>query len=139
MTGKTYRLLSEAEWEYAARAGSDTAYFWGDEIGKGRANCIGCDSEWEDKMAPVGSFQANAFGLYDMHGNVWEWCQDPWHPNYQEAPTDGSVWEGGDPSYGVVRGGSWGNDPSVLRSATRYRMQPDIRFNILGFRVARTL
>ena len=77
MTGQTYRLLSEAEWEYAARAGTQTAYPWGDEIGKGNANCNGCSSQWDNKQtAPVGSFAPNAFGLYEMYGNVWQWLQD---------------------------------------------------------------
>ena len=108
MTGKPYRLLTEAEWEYAARAGTTTAYFWGDEIGKGNANCDGCGSQWDDKQtAPVGSFAANAFGLYDMAGNVWEWVQDCYHDNYDGAPTDGSAWTSGDCSLRVVRGGSW--------------------------------
>ena len=80
MTGKPYRLLSEAEWEYAARAGTTTAYSWGDEIGKGNANCNGCGSEWDGRQtAPVGSFAPNQFGLYDMHGNVWEWVEDCLH------------------------------------------------------------
>ena len=96
MTGKPYRLLSEAEWEYAARAGSNKRYSWGDEIGKGNANCRACGSEWDAKQtAPVGSFAANQFGLYDMHGNVWEWVEDCYHGNYEGAPTDGSAWTAG--------------------------------------------
>ena len=97
MTGKPYRLLTEAEWEYAARAGSTTAYFWGDEIGKGNANCAGCGSQWDNRQtSPVGSFKPNAFGLYDMAGNVWQWVQDCYHGNYDGAPTDGSAWTIGD-------------------------------------------
>ena len=85
-TGKTYRLLSEAEWEYAARAGTSTAYFWGNEIGNGNANCNGCGSQWDHRRtAPVGSFAPNAFGLHDMHGNVWEWVQDCMHEDYNGA------------------------------------------------------
>ena len=92
-TGKTYRLPSESEWEYAARAGTETAYSWGDEIGVNRANCRGCGSELDgEQTAPVGRFEPNAFGLYDMHGNVWEWVADCWHKNHKGAPTDGSVW-----------------------------------------------
>jgi formylglycine-generating enzyme required for sulfatase activity len=140
MTGKTYRLLTEAEWEYAARAGSQAAYSWGDEIGKGNANCGGCGSEWDNKQtAPVGSFAANAFGLHDMHGNVLEWVEDCSHENYNGAPKDGSAWiEEGDCGRRVVRGGSWINDPRNLRAAFRSRSATDGRLRILGFRVGRT-
>ena len=96
MTGKTYRLLTEAEWEYAARAGTTTAYYWGDDIGKGNANCVFCGSQWDNKQtAPVGSFAPNQFGLYDMLGNVWEWVEDCGHNNYNGAPEDGSAWIAG--------------------------------------------
>ena len=109
-TGKRYRLPSEAEWEYAARAGTTTAYWWGNEIGQNRANCDGCGSQWDNKQtAPVGSFKPNAFGLYDTAGNVWEWVQDCWNENYAGAPTDGSAWEEGDCSQRVLRGGAWFN------------------------------
>ena len=141
ITGKGYRLLSEAEWEYAARAGTTTAYSWGDDIGKGNANCNGCDSEWDAKQpAPVGSFKSNAFGLYDMHGNVYEWVEDAWHDNYSGAPVDGSAWlEGGDASRRVVRGGSWSAIPGFLRAAFRISGNTVDRYNYIGFRVARTL
>ena len=140
MTGKHYRLLSEAEWEYAARAGSTTAYFWGDEIGKGNANCAGCGSQWDNRQtSPVGSFKPNAFGLYDMAGNVWQWVQDCYHGNYDGAPTDGSVWTLGDCNFRVVRGGSWNYDPQLLRAANRGRFTADGRGNAFGFRVGRTL
>ena len=96
-TGKSYRLLSESEWEYVARAGSVTAYSWGNEIGHNRANCDGCGSRWDDeKTAPVGAFSANAWGLHDVHGNVWEWVEDCWNASYTGAPADGSAWESGD-------------------------------------------
>src|SRR5205823_12154354 len=96
-TGKAYRLLSEAEWEYAARAGTTTVYFWGDAIGNNNANCDGCGSQWDKRQtAPVGSFKSNAFGLYDMAGNVWQWVQDCYHADYQGAPTAGSEWTSGD-------------------------------------------
>ena len=138
MTGRTYRLLSEAEWEYAARAGSETAYPWGDKIGRNNADCDGCGSQWDGKSpAPVGSFAANAFGLYDMHGNVWEWCEDVWHPDYQGAPQDGSAWQG-KTAFRILRGGSWARGPQFLRSAYRINYRRDNRSNI-GFRVARTL
>ena len=139
-TGGTYRLLSEAEWEYAARAGSTTKYSWGDAIGTNRANC------WSDECgdrvistAPVGSFRANAFGLYDMHGNVWEWLEDCLYGSYAGAPTDGSAWRRGDCAKRVMRGGSWSVSPRDLRSARRYRFPTGVRDNNIGFRVARTL
>ncbi len=95
--GERYRLPSEAEWEYASRAGSTKKYSWGNEIGRNRANCDGCGSQWDNRMtAPVGSFSPNAWGLHDMHGNVWEWVQDCWNSRYQGAPADGSAWESGD-------------------------------------------
>jgi formylglycine-generating enzyme required for sulfatase activity len=141
LTGKDYRLLSEAEWEYAARAGTTTAYAWGDEMGKGNANCNGCGSQWDNKQtAPVGSFKLNAFGFHDMHGNVWEWVEDVWHDNYQGAPTDAHPWiEDGARSLRVVRGGSWVDNPGLLRSAYRQRDDPGTGDTYSGFRVARTL
>jgi formylglycine-generating enzyme required for sulfatase activity len=141
MTGKEYRLLTEAEWEYAARASSTTAYFWGDEIGKENANCVGCGSQWDSQgTAPVGSFNPNAFGLYDMAGNVWQWVQDCYHENYDGAPMDGAPWiEGGYCKQRMVRGGSWVVDPVDLRSANRLWLTTVLRGNGVGFRVARTL
>jgi formylglycine-generating enzyme required for sulfatase activity len=140
MTGKPYRLLTEAEWEYAARAGTTTVYYWGDEIGKGNANCIGCGSQWDRQTSPVGSFKPNAFGLYDMAGNVWQWVEDCYHDDYNEAPTDGSAWiTSSDCSRRVVRGGSWGLEPLVLRSAYRYWVTAGFRIISFGFRVGRTL
>jgi formylglycine-generating enzyme required for sulfatase activity len=144
MTGRPYRLLTEAEWEYAARAGSTTAYFRGDEIGKGNANCSGCGSHWDSgqtprQTAPVGSFAPNAFGLYDMAGNVWQYVQDCYHDNYNGAPTDGSAWTIGECSFAVVRGGSWYSTPQDLRSANRNRDTTVGRHDDIGFRLARTL
>jgi len=139
-TGKAYRLLTEAEWEYAARAGSTTAYYWGDKLGKGNANCNGCGSKWDNaQTSPVGSFAANAFGLYDMAGNVWQWVQDCYHDNYNSASPDGLAWTSEDCSGRVVRGGSWISYPQLLRSAGRFRNTPNDRGNLLGFRVGRTL
>ena len=116
ITGERYRLPSEAEWEYAARAGSSTAYSWGDEIGSNRANCWGCGSQWDRaKTAPVGSFPANAFGLHDMHGNVSEWVEDCYSDSYAGTPSDGTARVGDDCGYRVVRGGSWYNGPRASR------------------------
>jgi formylglycine-generating enzyme required for sulfatase activity len=143
-TGKAYRLLTEAEWEYAARAGTTTAYSWGDDVkldGKTMANCFDCGSPWDDKeTAPVGSFAPNAFGLNDMLGNVWEWVEDCYHDGYDAAPTDGSAWTAGDCKERISRGGSWGDFPQVLlRTAFRLRTPPVNRYEGLGFRVERTL
>jgi formylglycine-generating enzyme required for sulfatase activity len=139
MTGQPYRLLTEAEWEYAARAGTTTAYYWGDEIGRGNADCYGCASDWDRKQtAPVGSFAANAFLLHDMAGNVFQWVQDCYHDDYNGAPADGSPWTTDDCSH-VIRGGSWFYDPPNLRSAYRIKNAADYQNDTLGFRVARTL
>ena len=139
-TGERYRLPSEAEWEYAARAGSTTKYSWGNKKGRNRANCDGCGSQWDDeKTAPVGSFSANAWGLHDMHGNVGEWVQDCWNNRYRGAPTGGSAWTSGDCKRRVLRGGSWYDSPGLLRSAFRDRYTTGIRYYYFGFRVARTL
>jgi formylglycine-generating enzyme required for sulfatase activity len=139
-TGESYRLPSEAEWEYAARAGSTTKYSWGNDIGRNRANCDGCGSRWDDeKTAPVGSFRANRWGLYDVHGNVWEWVKDCYNDSYRGAPTDGSAWESGDCSRRVLRGGSWGSLPGFLRAASRNGLTAGSRYGSVGFRVARTV
>ena len=133
-TGAEYRLPSEAEWEYAARAGTTTKYSWGDEIGTNRAN-------WNRlRTAPAGSFGPNGFGLYDMHGNVYEWVADCWNGGgYQGAPSDGGAWLQGDCARRVLRGGSWNSSPGLLRSAVRSRNAPGYRNFSVGFRVARTL
>ena len=142
ITGKAYRLLSEAEYEYAARAGTDTVYPWGDKAklnGNTMANCAGCGGEWNGKQtAPVGSFPANRFGLYDMVGNVWEWTEDCWNSSHEGAPAEGSA-RGGQCILRVVRGGSWNGGPGVIRSATRGGDSTGMRLIVLGFRVARTL
>jgi formylglycine-generating enzyme required for sulfatase activity len=140
MTGKAYRLLTEAEWEYAARAGTTTAYFWGNDIGKGNANCAGCGSQWDSQQtAPTGSFSPNSFGLHDMHGNVWEWVEDCYQRTYNGAPTAGSAWISDDCINRVVRGGSWIDRPPDLRSAYRGGYSPVTRDDSIGFRVGRTL
>jgi formylglycine-generating enzyme required for sulfatase activity len=139
-TGRIYRLLSEAEWEYAARAGTTTRYAFGDTIGKSEAQYSEEYLGSAGKTVEVGSFPANKFGLHDMHGNVAEWVEDVWHPNYEGAPTDGSVWQGGDVSRRVLRGGSWYDEPPIiLRSAIRYGNHPVVRYYGIGFRLARTL
>lgn len=139
-TGTTYRLLSESEWEYAARAGTSTAYSCGAEIGSGRANCDGCGSRWDNsRTAPAGSFAANGWGLHDMHGNAFEWVEDCWNPSYDGAPADGEAWRQGDCSVRVMRGGSWIDLPWGVRSAIRHRRAADDRDNRRGLRVARTL
>ena len=140
-TGEGYRLLSESEWEYMARAGTETRYHWGDAVGRNRANCDGCGSRWDNRQtSPVGSFSANGFGLHDVHGNVWEWVEDCWHESYQGAPTDGRAWTSErDCSRRVLRGGSWFDYPWFVRSAIRGGNPSGSRFNVVGFRVARTL
>jgi len=140
-TGQKYRLLSESEWEYVARAGSSTKYSWGNDIGNNKANCDGCGSQWDNKQtAPVGSFAPNAFGLYDVHGNVWEWVEDCWHTNYEYAPDDGSAWSHVCDGYNkVLRGGSWNNIPLSTRSAYRNGNSPADRSFSDGFRVSRSL
>jgi formylglycine-generating enzyme required for sulfatase activity len=141
MTGKPYRLLSEAEYEYAARAMAQTAYPWGDEIGKNNANCNGCISQWDNRQtAPVGSFAPNAFGLYDMVGNVYSWVENCYSPDYRDAPMEGSARTSENCNRGrVVRGGSYRDSPENLRLARRFWYVPDYRYGQLGFRVGRTL
>lgn len=131
------RLPSEAEWEYAAKSGTKTNYFWGDEVGKNKANCMRCGSEWDNKQsAPTGSFEPNKFGLHDMHGNVWEWVQDPWHNDYKDAPDSSAPWEvDGDMNRRVLRGGSWSVPPNGLHSTYRLDYGPDSRLSSFGFRI----
>jgi formylglycine-generating enzyme required for sulfatase activity len=145
-TGKNYRLLSEAEWEYAARSATTTLYPWGDEVGTGNANCY-CE-ERRGRAIPTGSLAPNAFGLHDMHGNVAEWVQDCYQADYDGAPTDGSAWTEPRPGLRwangicrdrVSRGGSWADYPGAATSASRKELFSDNRLNDLSFRVARTL
>ena len=139
-TGEEYRLLSESEWEYVARAGTGTRYWWGDEVGRNRANCKGCGSRWDGRhTAPVGSFPANAFGLHDVHGNVREWVEDCWNGSYHGAPGDGRAWMSGNCSQRLLRGGYSNDFPSFLRSASRTWVTFGYRSPSLGFRIARTL
>ena len=134
-TGEEYRLLSESEWEYVARGGTTTPFHYGRTISTGEANY----GNYRERTVAVGTFSANRFGLYDVHGNVWEWVADCWNGSYHGAPRDGSAWESGDCDRRVLRGGSWSYEPRNLRSANRYRNDSRDRFNGLGFRVARTL
>lgn len=141
-----YRLPTEAEWEFAARAGTGSAYWWGDTIGKQMAVCDGCGSDWQGKnerrqTAEVDdpAFKPNGWGLYHTSGNVWEWVQDCWHENYEAAPSDGSAWDGrnnGNCGRRVLRGGSWADTPIGLRSAYRYKLNADYRYYNIGFRLA---
>jgi formylglycine-generating enzyme required for sulfatase activity/uncharacterized caspase-like protein len=142
-TGRAYRLPSEAEWEYACRAGTTTEFHFGETLTANLSNYnatytygSGPKGEYRQKTTEVGSFPANAFGLYDMHGNVSEWCQDHWHENYQGAPDNGSTWiTDGDASKRLLRGGSWNDDPRNCRSANRDGYARVYRFDIIGFRV----
>ena len=136
-TEKNYRLLSEAEWEYVARAGA-TRYGWDEQVGRNNANCDGCGSQWSNKQtAPVGSFDANAFGLHDTAGNVWEWVEDCYNDSYKGAPDVGSAWTEGQCDKRVLRGGSW--DSWALSVAYRFGTDSGYRSISIGFRVARTL
>jgi formylglycine-generating enzyme required for sulfatase activity len=143
ITGKSYRLLSEAEYEYAARAGTRTAYPWGPAIklnGKPMANCVSCGSQWDTQQtAPVGSFPANAFGLYDMVGNVYQWTEDCWNGDYKRAPADGFAWTTGDCSRHAVRGSSFLAVADFVRSVSREWHDAGDQDADRGFRVARTL
>ena len=159
-TGEAYRLPSEAEWEYAARAGTETAWYWGEDPGEQCRHANGFDRELAEELsaqderigvvpascadgyegvAPVGSFQPNAFGLHDVSGNVWEWTDDCWNESYSGAPADGSAWTRGYCIPRVVRGGSWNNPPGLLRSAFRDGIPREDRGFNIGFRVARTM
>jgi formylglycine-generating enzyme required for sulfatase activity len=145
-TGKDYRLPSEAEWEYACRAGTTTPFWWGDSISAEQTNyngnysfCVGKKGEYRKRTMRVKSFQPNPWGLYQVHGNAWEWCEDLWHDNYNGAPADGSAWTTGSRAFRVLRGGSWYYGPVTLRAAVRYGINSGLRNGDAGFRLARTL
>ncbi|WP_051559818.1 SUMF1/EgtB/PvdO family nonheme iron enzyme [Marinobacterium jannaschii] len=136
-TGQPYRLPTEAEWEYAARAGTTSAYWWGDKLQPGYAVCDECGSEWDGKSsAPVGSFQPNPWGLYDLTGNIYEWVADCYNDSYKDTPTDGSASRSGECQYRVMRGGSWFEIGRLIRPASRYRYAIDEHRDSWGFRVA---
>jgi formylglycine-generating enzyme required for sulfatase activity len=138
--GRVYRLPTEAEWEYAARAGTTTARWWGDDIGTNRTVCDDCGSPWDGKgTAPVRSFEPNPFGLYDMIGQVFEWTADCWNAHYRGAPADGSAWLEGDCGMHPARGGSWNLDSRLSSASQRSRDATDYEGNMVGFRVARDL
>jgi len=134
----SYVLPTEAQWEYAARAGTNTARWWGDSIGSGNADCKGCGSQWDNvKPAPAGSFRPNGFGLYEMMGDVFEWVEDCWNADYVGAPEDGSPRTDGNCKEHVLRGGSWTSDTFAERSAGRSKSDEGLRANFIGFRVAK--
>ncbi|GGK76188.1 SUMF1/EgtB/PvdO family nonheme iron enzyme [Amphritea balenae] len=136
-TGQPYRLPTEAEWEYVARAGTDTNYWWGDQLEPERAVCSECGTEWDgQKTAPVASFPANSWGIHDMNGNVDEWVEDCYQDSYFNAPDDGSAMIDGDCNFRVMRGGSWFDISRVIRSSSRYRHPPESTKNSWGFRIA---
>jgi formylglycine-generating enzyme required for sulfatase activity len=140
VTGKPYRLPTEAEWEYAARAGTQTRYWWGNEMVPGKAYCKDCGGQWDFALpVKVGSLEPNPFGLYDMNGNVWEWVADCWHRNYNGAPSDGRVWDDPSCTVRVIRSGSWRNDKTYVHSASRFKYDAYVRYLQNGFRVAKTL
>ncbi len=139
-TGKKYRLPTESEWEYAARAGTTSSYWWGRTKGVGNAQCFDCGSDFNpNKPAKIGSFKANNFGLYDVLGNVFEWTRDCYHNNYNNAPTDGSVWEGGDCSVRVARGGAFASPASSMRVENREKFKSNQGRDHIGIRLAREL
>ena len=138
-TGQRYRLPSEAEWEYAARAGSTTAYWWGAEIGSGQANCRECNTGQSQQSSRVGSYQPNSFGLYDTAGNLAEWVEDCWNEDYKGAPTNGSAWTSGQCRLRILRGGSFDSQARYLRTSSRFRYDTNVRFFANGFRVVREL
>ncbi len=136
-TQKSYRLPSEAEWEYAARGDTQTKYWWGDQLKHGMANCKDCtDAAGAEQPVKVGSFDPNPFGLYDMGGGVDQWVEDCWHKTYQGAPSDGSPWSAGDCNSHVIRSGSWRNDATYVRPANRDNYDTNVRYPTHGFRIA---
>jgi formylglycine-generating enzyme required for sulfatase activity len=138
-TGQVYRLPTEAEWEYAARAGTETPFWWGRDAGSGAANCRECNTGRPPQTLPVASFKANPFGLYDTAGNVAEWVEDCWNDNYVGAPADGSAWLSGQCRLRVLRGGAFDSQSLYTQSMARFRYDSDVRYSANGFRVLRVL
>jgi formylglycine-generating enzyme required for sulfatase activity len=139
-TGKPYRLPTEAEWEYAARGGTATAYWWGAQMAPGKANCKDCGQPWSaDRPANVGTYPANPYGLHDTSGSVWEWVSDCWHNNFKDAPADGRAWDAPNCRVRVIRGGSWREGTAYMVSSTRFKYDASVRQSQNGFRVARNI
>ena len=139
-SGKPHRLPTEAEWEYAARGGTTTRYWWGDQMRQGKADCKDCGAPWQAAgPANVGSFAPNPYGLHDMNGSVWEWVSDCWHSSYKNAPTDARAWDEPNCRTRVIRGGSWRDGESYMLSSTRFKYDASVRESQNGFRVASDL
>lgn len=140
ISGKSYRLPTEAEWEFAARGGTATRYWWGNEMRPGNANCKDCGPPWHAEAPDnVGSFAANPLGFYDMGGGVWEWVSDCWHNSYKNAPADGRSWDEPNCQVRVIRGGSWRDGANYMPVSTRFKYDSSVRYSANGFRVARDM